>query len=174
MALPPERIDRTMGMCMHAHLTAELDFQLRLSIFVQPGTMWFHVMGAEPNPDQLGRVRHAIDIYKGFVRPLHPTSRIYHHTPVVEGFDPRGWGVLEVASADGTRALAGLFRLSDPTEPEYLLRLRGLDVSRRYRVTFDNSGRSCALDGFTLCHTGISIRLETALTSELLLIEPLE
>lgn len=60
MALPPERIDRVMGACMHAHVTAELDFQLRLSMFVQPGTMWFHEDVAVPIPVQLARVRHMI------------------------------------------------------------------------------------------------------------------
>jgi alpha-galactosidase len=196
MAVPPERMDRLAGMGQSGQRTAELDFQLRLTVLVHPTLAWFHLQGARPNPAQLARVRHAVEIYKDFVRPFQRTSRIYHHTPVVQGYDPSGWGVLELAvrdpwlpsmvaansgwgvlelaSEDGTRAIAGLFRLSDPAAPEYVLRLRGLDVSRRYRVTFDNSGRSCELDGFTLCHTGISIRLETALTSELLLIEALE
>ena len=96
---------------------------------------------------------------------------IYHHTPVVKGFEPRGWGVLELASRDRTRAIAGLFRLSDPAEPEYLLRFRGIDPGRRYRVTFDNSAESCEVDGMVLTRTGIAARLETALTSELLVVE---
>jgi hypothetical protein len=87
----------------------------------------------------------------------------------LEGFDPSGWGVLELASADRTRAVAGLFRLSDPAEPEYLLRMRGLDVSRRYRVTLDNGGDICVLDDFTLTRTGVTVRLEAPLTSGLLL-----
>jgi alpha-galactosidase len=112
-----------------------------------------------------------IELYKQFVRPFHATSRIYHHTPVVEGFEPHGWGVIELAAQDRSRVIAGLFRLSDPAEPAYLLRFRGLDVGRRYRVTFDNSGDRVELDGFTLTHTGVPVRLESALTSELLLVE---
>ena len=37
--------------------------------------------------------------------------------------------------------------------------------------TFDNSSESCEVDGLALTRTGITSRLETALTSELLLVE---
>jgi len=172
MALPPERIDRLgAGMGQWLHRTAELDFHNRLPLFVHPTLGWTHVLGAKPNPLQITSCRHMTDIYKHFVRPFHATSRIYHHTPVVKGFDPQGWGVLELAARDKSRAIVGLFRLSDPAEPEYLLRMRGIDLSRRYRVTFDNSGETVALDGFTLAKQGLPIRLETPLTSELLLVE---
>jgi len=172
-ALPPERVDRLgAGMGQFLHRTAELDFHNRLPLFVHPTVGWTHLLGSNPNPEQLARAKHHLDIYKNFVRPFHATSRIYHHTPVVKGLDPHGWGVLELAARDRTRAMVGLFRLSDPAEPEYLLRLRGVDIGRRYRVTFDNTGESAVLDGFTLVKVGIPIRLETALTSELLLVEP--
>lgn len=171
MALPPERVDRLAGMGQSGQRTAELDFQFRLQLFVHPSLNWFHLKDAAPNPVQQARIRNAVRIYKEFVRPIHPTSRIYHHTPVVKGFEPRGWGVLELASRDRTRAVAGLFRLSDPAEPEYLLRFRGVDPGRRYRLTFDNSSESCEVDGLALTRTGITSRLETALTSELLLVE---
>lgn len=174
MALPPERVDRLAGMGQSGQRTAELDFQFRLQLFVHPSLNWFHLKDAAPNAVQQARIRNAVRIYKEFVRPIHPTSRIYHHTPVVKGFEPRGWGVLELAARDRTRAVAGLFRLSDPAEPEYLLRFRGIDPGRRYRVTFDNSSESCEVDGLTLTRTGIMSRLETALTSELLLVEAID
>ena len=174
MALPPERVDRLAGMGQSGQRTAELDFQFRLQLFVHPSLNWFHLKDAAPNAVQQARIRNAVRIYKEFVRPIHATSRIYHHTPVVKGFEPRGWGVLELASRDRTRAIAGLFRLSDPAEPEYLLRFRGLDPGRRYRVTFDNGSESCEVDGWALTRTGIVSRLETALTSELLIVEAVD
>ncbi|MDE0078023.1 MAG: alpha-galactosidase [Caldilineaceae bacterium] len=174
MALPPERVDRLAGMGQSGQRTAELDFQFRLQLFVHPSLNWFHLKDAAPNPVQQARIRNAVRIYKEFVRPIHATSRIYHHTPVVKGFEPRGWGVLELASRDRTRAIAGLFRLGDPAAPEYLLRLRGIDPGRRYRVTFDNRSESCEVDGIALTRSGITSRLETALTSELLLVEAVE
>ena len=79
--------------------------------------------------------------------------------------------MLELASRDRTRAIAGVFQLSAPREPEYLLRLRGLDAGRRYRVTWDNTGQTCEVDGFVLTKHGIVMRLEGALTSELMLFE---
>jgi alpha-galactosidase len=117
------------------------------------------------------RTKHWIELYKNFVRPYIDTSRIYHHTPEISGLDPHGWGVIELASEDRTKGICGLFQLSAPTQPEYELRLRGLDVSRRYRVTFDNSGQTSVVDGFLLMEQGITVRLEGALTSELLVLE---
>lgn len=174
MALPPERVDRLAGMGQSGQRTAELDFQFRLQLFVHPSLNWFHLKDAPPNAVQQARIRNAVRIYKEFVRPIHATSRIYHHTPVVKGFEPCGWGVLELASRDRTRAIAGLFRLSDPAEPEYLLRFRGIDPGRRYRVTFDNGSENCEVDGWALTRTGIVSRLETALTSELLTVEAVD
>ena len=174
MALPPERVDRLAGMGQSGQRTAELDFQFRLQLFVHPSLNWFHLKDAAPNAVQQARIRNAVRIYKEIVRPIHATSRIYHHTPVVKGFEPRGWGVLELASRDRTRAIAGLFRLSDPAEPEYLLRFRGIDPGRLYRVTFDNSSEGCEVDGMTLARTGIVTRLESALTSELLIVEAVD
>ncbi|MCY4082632.1 MAG: alpha-galactosidase [Caldilineaceae bacterium] len=174
MALPPERVDRLAGMGQSGQRTAELDYQFRLQLFVHPSLNWFHLKDAAPNAVQQARIGNAVRIYKEFVRPIHATSRIYHHTPVVKGFEPRGWGVLELASRDRTRAIAGLFRLGDPAAPEYLLRFRGIDPGRRYRVTFDNRSESCEVDGIALTRTGITSRLETALTSELLLVDAVD
>jgi alpha-galactosidase len=170
MALPPEYIDRLLG-GQDGQTAAEFDFQARLLLFLQPKFGFLYPAGAQPNPIFMQRIKHWVDLYKNFVRPFIDTSRIYHHTPEVSGLDPQGWGVLELASEDRSRAICGLFQLSAPTHPEYELRLRGLDVSRRYRVTFDNSGQSTVVDGFVLMEQGITVRLSGALTSELLVLE---
>jgi alpha-galactosidase len=168
MALPPESVDRLIG-GQSGHTAAELDFQWRLLLFVRPTLAFLKPMGADWNPLLLARLRHWLSLYKDFVRPFQGAGRIYHHTPVAPGPEPRGWGVLELASEDRIRAICGLFQLGDPEQPEHLLRFRGLDAGRRYRVTFDNRGQTCELDGFTLMHRGITVRLEGALTSELLI-----
>lgn len=172
MALPPEYVDRLIG-GQSGHTTADFDFQSRLLLFVRPTFGFFYPLGSQPNPLMMQRAKRWADLYKNFVRPFMSTGRIYHHTPEVSGLDPHGWGVLELASKDRTRGICGLFQLSAPSEPEYRLRLRGLDASRRYRVTFDNSGQKAEVDGFTLMKEGITVRLEGALTSELLLFEAL-
>ena len=170
MALPPEYVDRLIG-GQAGYLTAEFDFQTRLLYFVRPTFGFLYPRGAQPNPLLIGKWKRHIELYKTFIRPFMATGRIYHHTPVVPGPDPQGWGVLELASNDRTQAICGLFQLSGACEPEYLLRLRGLDVSKRYKVTWDNSGQTAEVDGFKLMKEGIVVRLEGALTSELLWIE---
>ena len=170
MALPPEYVDRLIG-GQSGHTTADLDFQSRLLLFVRPTFGFLYPLGSEPNPVLMKRLRRWADLYKNFVRPFMDTGRVYHHTPEVSGLDPHGWGVLELASGDRTRGICGLFQLASPTQAEYRLRLRGLDVSRRYRVTWDNSGSACEMDGVTLMKEGVTVRLEGALTSELLLFE---
>jgi alpha-galactosidase len=170
MALPPEYVDRLVG-GQAGHTTAELDFQCRLLLFARPTFGFLKPLDMDWNPLLLARVRHAIRLYKEFVRPFMSTGRIYHHTPAFAGPEPQGWGVLELAAGDRTRGICGLFQLSAPREPEYLLRVRGLDRSRRYQVTFDNTGQTCQVDGFTLMQQGIAVRLEGALTSELLRFE---
>jgi alpha-galactosidase len=172
MALPPEYVDRLIG-GQSGYTTADFDFQSRLLLFVQPTFGFLYPLGSQPNPVLMQRTKRWADLYKNFVRPFMDTARIYHHTPEVAGLDPHGWGVLELDSNDRTRGICGLFQLSAPTQPEYLLRLRGLDVSRRYRVTWDNSGETSVVDGFTLTKQGITVRLEGPLTSELLLFEAL-
>jgi alpha-galactosidase len=81
--------------------------------------------------------------------------------------------VLELVSRDRSRAITGLFQLAAPTDPEYRLRFRGLDVSRRYRVTFDNVGETCELSCVAMVKEGLTIRLDSALTSELIVCEAL-
>jgi len=172
MALPPEYVDRLIG-GQSGHTAAEFDFQTRLLLFVRPTIGFPKPMGSAWNPALLERVKHAVDLYKGFVRPFMSTGRVYHHTPCVPNPEPRGWGVLELASRDRTRAICGLFQLAAPVAPEYVVRLRGLDRSRRYRLTFDNTGQTAEVDGLVLMHQGLTVRLEGALTSELLVVEAL-
>lgn len=170
MALPPEYVDRLLS-GQNGHLAADLDFQARLLLFVRPTISIIHPLGAAPNPVQLARVRHMVDLYKNFVRPFMSQGRIFHHTPAFGDLEPQGWGVLELASRDRARAIAGLFQLSGAQEPEYLFRPRGLDPSRRYRVRWDKGGYRTEVEGHVLANEGLRVRLAGPLTSELLLFE---
>lgn len=51
----------------------------------------------------------------------------------------------------------------------YLLRPRGLDPSKRYRVTLDSLDATLTLDGWSLLQDGIRLRLENIGMSELVL-----
>ena len=102
---------------------------------------------------------------------MHGKSCIYHHTPEHAGLEPSGWGALELARSDRKRGIAGVFRLSDPAEPAYTLRLKGVNPGWKYKVQFDNEGTTATCDGYQLKYEGVTIHLDGPLTSQLLLME---
>jgi alpha-galactosidase len=123
------------------------------------------------NPELMELTKKYIGIYKNFIRPFHRDARLYHHTPVIPGTEASGWCVLENVANDRTRAVAGIFRLVNTLEDTYLLKFRGLDPGKRYRVTTEPGGLVCEVDGIKLMERGITVRLDTALTSNMLLCE---
>ena len=170
MALPPEKVDRLVS-GMDCHTRADLDFQLRVTLFGRPTTNDYNPIGSAANPGQLARVRHAFELYKGFIRPLGRDALIFHHTPVLSGVQPGGVCVLERASYDRMRAVIGAFRLSGDAPDEAVVYPRGLSPALDYRVTLDNSGDRFEASGRELTQNGLRIRLTHALTSELVLLE---
>ncbi len=138
-------------------------------MFVRPTAGISTPLGERTNEVQLEFIQHCFTIYKDFIRPFLPESKVYHHTPEVSGFAPKGWGILETTSKNGSKGILGVFQLSNPKERETVVRLRGVDISKNYLVTFDNMRKSCEMSGVVLVNEGIRIRLEGALTSELIL-----
>lgn len=173
MALPPESVDRLLG-GQNGHTTSSIDFQARLLLFARPTVTIIDPVGASRNPLQVARIRHMVDLYKSFVRPFGPDSRLFHHTPTTVGVEPRGWGALELASGDGTRAIAGVFRLAADGAPAFRLRPRGLRRDVEYLVTWDDEGEQERLRGGPLMDTGLRVRLDAALTSVLLRFEAVD
>jgi alpha-galactosidase len=172
MLLPPEICNRTFGTQGDTQrLYGDLDTQLRVPMFAHPTGIGIAPSLEDLNPANARRVRHMIELYKTFIRPMLSTSRVYHHTPEMPSDAVGDWLVLEYASRDQARAYAGLFRLSLEGQPDYLFRPRGLRAAARYRVKFDNSGESIAKTGYELSQDGIRVRLENGIRSELLLFE---
>ena len=168
MALPPEYVDRMIG-GQHAYLAGSFDCQVRQLLFVRPTVGISPPVGERMNPELLEFLRHSLDIYKNFVRLFLPDSDIFHHTPDSGELQPKGFGIIEAAAKDGSRGMLGVFQLASPKEREIVVYPRGVDVSRSYDVTFDNSRRVCRVEGYALKNGGIHIRLDGALTSELIL-----
>jgi sRNA-binding protein len=79
--------------------------------------------------------------------------------------------VLEYASPDARRAVATLFRTSEEGDSTYVFRPKGLDVGRTYRVVFGNRAQTATVTGVQLARDGIAVRLDDALTSEMLLFD---
>ena len=79
--------------------------------------------------------------------------------------------LLEYAARDYRRGVVTLFRTSGTGDPVYILRPRGLDAGRTYRVTFCNREQTAELSGTVLMRDGIAVRLEDHLTSEMVLFD---
>jgi alpha-galactosidase len=169
MALPPEYMVGFIG-GMLSYSAADTRFHMRNLLFTTFVLGFTTPPAVEVNEKQIEIIKHYVKIYKEFVRPFNGDSRIYHHTPELPRKDP-GYGVLELDSADGTRGMLGIFRLSTSQEGELVIKLRGIDMSKNFRVTFDNSGTVCVVSGYELAQKGVYANLEGALTSELVLYE---
>jgi hypothetical protein len=98
---------------------------------------------------------------------------VYHHTPDIGVLRPAEWCVLEYAAPDRNRGYVGVFSLhrSDAGVPagEYILRPRGIERGKDYEVTLDNSGESYRVSGRELAGSGIPVRLDGSMISELVL-----
>ncbi len=170
MVLPPERVDRLVS-GMNGHLRASLDFTVRSALFGKPTTNTYNPLGSEMNPRELAFVRRSFALYKAFIRPYMTDGRVFHHTPELYEIEPKGRGILERASNDGTRGVIGIFNLANvsPADAFVTVYPRGLDAGRTYEVTLDNSGAVFTAEGFRLAGDGVRVRLPVSLTSELIL-----
>jgi alpha-galactosidase len=170
MALPPEYIDRLFGVCMFSSYRGNPETQMHVILLAHPTVSGLTPSLAEANPALMRMVKKYLGIYKDFIRPFHREARVYHHTPVIPGADGSGWAALENVSADRRKAVAGVFRLVNAEEDAYCLRFRGLDPLLRYRLTVEPGGLTAEADGLSLVQQGYTVRLDTPLTSRLLLL----
>lgn len=170
MVLPPETVDRLVS-GMFCHTRGSLDLQVRHSLFGRPSTNDYNCVGSKTNPLQIELIKHSFDIYKSFVRPMAGKDLIFHHTPEVNGTQPKGVCIMERAAEDGSRSMIGVFGLCALGERSEVVYPRGLDVGKSYRVTLDNSGATATVSGYALQNEGVRVRLNGALQSELILIE---
>lgn len=168
--IPPESICYYHNHLTEANFTADLDTHLRVTLFALPIFVGFGAQNADRSTRYFAKVREYIELNKTFCRPImanHP--KVYHHTPDIGLTGPADWCVLEYAAQDKSRSYAGIFRLNDKGASEYLFYPRGLDVSKDYDVVLSNSGQKVRLSGWEFVNRGIRIKLDEALTSELLL-----
>lgn len=173
MAFPPEVfVIASPVFYFYSSAARDLDAQLRTyMVMMRP-----LVGGVAPSlecltPELRARYKHYIDLYKRFVRPLLPTCRVFHHSPVSEHEVSDDWIALEYAAPDASRSLAMIYKLRDAAEDTYRFVPRGTRLDQTYKVTFDNTGESVVLSGKELKETGLSVRLSAAHSSELLLFE---
>jgi alpha-galactosidase len=174
LVLPPEVCNRIAGwLSSSQEHYGDLDTQLRVAMLGHPT-----LFGIAPSVDELPpahreRLEHAIRLYQDTIRPLLRTCRVYHHTPVIDFERPTGFCVLEYAAPDRSRSVVGVFRLAGDTD-SIPVQPRGLDRGRSYRVRLDSADTEFEATGADLVDRGISLRLEQPLTSELVLVLPVE
>jgi len=167
--IPPEAIAYYHNHIAGTHHRADLDTHLRVTLFAVPIFVGFGAQDADRSTEFFRQTRRYIELHKGFCRPvLANQPAVFHHTPDIGVTGPADWCVLEYAARDATRGYVGLFKLTNTLVP-YRLRLRGIDPVRDYEVTFDNRGKKFIVAGRDLELHGLSIELDTALTSELVL-----
>jgi alpha-galactosidase len=174
MALPPENFVIAFGLPARPANRGHLDTHLRVTYSLS--TPWVATAAPsleEMNPEIRQKYLHYADIYKSFIRPLLPTCKMYHHAPVTatSGVDGGPWFAVEFASPDRAKGWATIVRMAGGGSDTYVLRPRGLDPGKSYRVTFDSMGTTATVDGLSLMRDGLPIRLESNLSSELLLFE---
>jgi hypothetical protein len=81
---------------------------------------------------------------------------------------PAPYCVLEYGAKDKSKGYCGIFKLDYGANP-YNLRLKGINRSKNYEVTFKNDGETVVMSGLELVNTGINITLESIHNSELIL-----
>lgn len=173
MALPPERVDRLVsGMGCHEYGT--LDLHMRNAMFGHVSLNVVAPAATYPNPLQMEFIRRSVALYKEFIRPFLPRCRVYHPTPEVGEIRRQGWCGLEIAAQDGKRGIFGVFTMPGMHQEEIQICLRGVDASRTYRITLDNSGYSFEMSGAEAAMRGIAVRVPSPLASELILYEAVE
>jgi alpha-galactosidase len=172
MALPPEYVSVPFGATCGMLGWGNPETIMQLAILGHPVIVRFGLTGlADANPHVTEIVKKYVGIYKGFIRTFHRNAKVYHHTPVIKGLDSSGYCALEYVSEDGAKAVACVFRLANAKGDEFTFRFRGLDPARKYKITFEPGGTTAVIDGVSLIHQGLPIRLDTALTSSMMLCE---
>ncbi len=167
MALPPERVDRLFA-GMGCHTTGSFDLHIRNTMLGHISLNVISPAGAEINEAQMDFIRHSTDIYKNFIRPFLHKSKIYHHT---EDLTKANCSILEIAAPDKSKGAATVTALCNSGTLETIVKLKGIDYSKNYKVTLDNERESFILSGRELKTNGIIIEIPSSLSSQLILYE---
>ena len=172
--LPPEALCYYHNHIGFAHMTCDADTHLRVTLFCMPIFVGFGAQDADRGSEFFQLTKRYISLFKESCKSVLGGSPIvFHHTPNIGLFRPADWCVLEYGVSDRTQGYAGIFKVGNARQnsggSEYLFKPKGLWLSADYDVWFDNRRESVRLSGSEIALHGIPVRLEGAMTSELLI-----
>lgn len=173
MILPPHMVNRQFGVSMEGAYTGSLEAALTASVMGHPSISGFAPSSDDINPEALETIAKYMDAYKTHIRPMHESMKVYHHTPVLPGTEGEGRCVLEYATENRSSGVVGIWRQYAAREASMKLRLRGVDLGARYLVCVLPSEDTFEMSGADLSYNGLDIRLDSSLTSQLLLLKKL-
>ena len=171
-ALPPERVDRLFA-GMGCHRTGSFEAHMRNTMLTHMSLNVVSPSEAVLNTEQIAFVKHCTDIYKEFIRPFINESKVYHHTPETLK-NINGFSVLEIAAPDLSAGAIAVFALTGVTENSVKIFPKGIDASKTYEITLDNSGVKFTVSGAELYMNGLEVRIPSSLASELILYKSVE
>ncbi|MEA4833068.1 MAG: glycoside hydrolase family 36 protein [Oscillospiraceae bacterium] len=172
MVLPPDKCLRAFGVESGDHvMESDIDFQMRYIYICHP-----NMRGIAPNVDSFNpclkqRINNNLQLFKNLIRPLMRDCLVYHHTPWLPLRKSAEWCVFEYSAPDKTKSLAAVFRLSYSRNDFYILYPKGIDRSKKYKVSFCSSGETAEASGYELVNNGLRLYMPGSLTSELIIFE---
>lgn len=178
LALPPEIFVTLIGAdgCYSVGTSEDLGTYLRTTFTL--GTPFiFEGMTAKGLEQMNPAVKEGFlkysKIYKDFIRPILPTSKVFHHGPVdrLNGVNTNSWFAMEFTNQEGTKGWATIVKIGGSNTDEYIFKPRGFDKSKTYILTFDSTSEKVTIDGLSLARDGILVRLDAIGHSELLIFE---
>ncbi|MBQ4289927.1 MAG: alpha-galactosidase [Clostridia bacterium] len=171
IVLPPDRINRQFGVSMEGAYPGSLEASLTASVMGHPSISGFAPTSGDVNPEALETVRKYMEVYKNEIRPMHRDLMVYHHTPELPGISGEGWCILEYGTRDRSRGAVAVWRQYASSEDTVRVRLRGTDPSAVYSVRMLPVDDTFRMTGRELTDRGLEFRLDTALTSRLVLLK---
>ena len=175
--LPPEILVTPHGMAGNAKNQPDLETMLRGAYTLGNTPMIFNGMLPksleEFTPEEQKQFRRYSELYRNFIRPMIALTKVYHHAPVnaAGGVESGNWFAMEFTSPDKTKGWATIIRLSKDAPTSYLLKPKGLDPRRQYKVTFDNTRQMKVMNAATVMQDGLRTQTTEQVASELLLFE---
>jgi len=166
MALPPERVDRLFA-GMGCHNLGDMKSHLRNTMLCHMSLNVISPAILEPNSDMMGFIGRSVELYKNEIRSILPECLVYHHTPTRKDIVEKGFTCLEIALPNAEKGFFTVFSAPKSGRAEIVIRPRGISEGRKYRVYLDNSGVEFEANGRELAADGIRIKLDSALSSEL-------